>query len=80
MLCRLDYPPLRLALVDFYSPLQADGRALRCRNLKWAEYPVQLQEIHGKLVTVHPSGYLKQPWYAMPYKNVGFDMTEEEVP
>jgi len=40
---------------------------------------VQLQEIHGKLVTAHPNGFMVQPWFAMRYKNVGFDLTEEEL-
>jgi len=76
---RSDFPPLRLALVDLYKPLRAEGRALRSGALDSAAYPVQLQEIHGKLVTAHPNGFMTQPWFAMPYKNVGFDLSEEEM-
>jgi len=76
---RSDFLPLRLALVDLYKPLRAEGRALRSGAVDHAAYPVQLQEIHGKLVTAHPNGFMTQPWFAMPYKNVGFDLTEEEL-
>eukprot|EP00983_Pelagomonas_calceolata_P086082 1156680-Pelagomonas_calceolata.AAC.3 len=72
-----DFPPLRLVLVD--RDMAPEGRALRAGALKWADYPVQLQEIHGKVVTVHPNGYFQHPWYALPYKKVGFDLTEAEL-
>jgi len=76
---RHDFPSLRLVLVDFYDNMPPEGRALRFGALKWENYPVQLQEIQGKVVTIHPNGHLQQPWYALRYKKTGFDLSEAEL-
>ena len=76
--CRDTFPPLRMALVDMFVPLANEGRALRAGARRWIDYPVQLCEIKSKLVSAHPTGYMRPPMYFMPYKVVGFDLTEEE--
>ncbi|KAF5826595.1 hypothetical protein DUNSADRAFT_2588 [Dunaliella salina] len=46
---RAIYTPFRMALLDIFTVLPPEGRALRAGARRWKDYPVQLCEIGGKL-------------------------------
>jgi hypothetical protein len=67
-------PAMRVALVEMYSLMQSSGRALRANphNVEHKMYPVLLDNVDGKLVSVHPQGFMKAGTaFFLPYTNTG---------